>query len=328
MILADKIMEQRKRSGWSQEELADKLGVSRQAVSKWESAQSIPDLGRVVEMSRLFGVTTDYLLHDEVTEPGGPQVMEQASGLEPASGREDAPRHVSLEEASAFLRAKEETGPRIALGTAACILSPVPLLMLLAMAEAGLVTDKIAVVAGLVALMLLVTGAVVVFILCGTKTESWAYLEKEPIETAYGVAGMVRERMQASRERYIRCNVIGTVLCILSSLPLLCAALMTEDASIIIGMVCLLLAMVAAAVYLLVSVGVEHESCQKLLEEGDYSRQKKKLGWLPAVYWTTVTAIYLAYSLTTDAWDRSWIIWVLAGGLYGAVAAAMGALKK
>ena len=322
MILANKITEQRKRCGWSQEELADRLGVSRQAVSKWESAQSIPDLGRVVEMSRLFGVTTDYLLHDEVSEPGSPQVME------PVSGREDTPRHVSLEEASAFLRAKEETGPRIALGTAACILSPVPLLMLLAMAETGLIAEKIAVVAGLVALMLLVTGAVVVFILCGTKTETWAYLEKEPIETAYGVAGMVRERMQARRERYIRCNVIGTVLCILSSLPLLCAALMTEDAPIIIGMVCLLLAMVAAAVYLLVSVGVEHESCQKLLEEGDYSRQKKRLGWLPAVYWTTVTAICLAYSLITDAWDRSWIIWVLAGGLYSAVAAAMGALKK
>lgn len=44
MILADKIMEERKRNGWSQEELAEKLGVSRQAVSKWESAGSSPDL--------------------------------------------------------------------------------------------------------------------------------------------------------------------------------------------------------------------------------------------------------------------------------------------
>ena len=64
MILADKIVEQRKKIGLSQEELADKLGVSRQAVSKWEGAQSIPDLGRILELGRLFGVSTDYLLKD------------------------------------------------------------------------------------------------------------------------------------------------------------------------------------------------------------------------------------------------------------------------
>ena len=67
MILADKIIDLRKKNGWSQEELAEKLGVSRQAVSKWESAQVIPDLGRVLAMADLFSVTTDYLLRDENT---------------------------------------------------------------------------------------------------------------------------------------------------------------------------------------------------------------------------------------------------------------------
>ena len=65
MILAEKIMEERKKNGWSQEELAEKLSVSRQAVSKWESAQSIPDLQRVIQLSEIFGVSTDYLLKDE-----------------------------------------------------------------------------------------------------------------------------------------------------------------------------------------------------------------------------------------------------------------------
>ena len=50
MILADKIMENRKKNGWSQEELADKLGVSRQSVSKWEGAQSIPDMKKIVQL--------------------------------------------------------------------------------------------------------------------------------------------------------------------------------------------------------------------------------------------------------------------------------------
>ena len=66
MILADKIINERKKNGWSQEELAEKLNVSRQAVSKWEGAQSIPDLQRIVAMAELFGVSTDYLLKDEI----------------------------------------------------------------------------------------------------------------------------------------------------------------------------------------------------------------------------------------------------------------------
>ena len=66
MILADKIIELRKKAGWSQEELAAQLGVTRQSVSKWEGAQSVPDMEKVVQMSRLFGVTTDYLLKDEI----------------------------------------------------------------------------------------------------------------------------------------------------------------------------------------------------------------------------------------------------------------------
>ena len=70
MILADKIIEQRKKNGWSQEELAEKMDVSRQSISKWESAQSVPDMGRIVLLSQLFGVSTDYLLKDDPKGPG------------------------------------------------------------------------------------------------------------------------------------------------------------------------------------------------------------------------------------------------------------------
>ena len=62
MTIADRILELRKAKGISQEQLADCIGVSRQAVSKWESEQSIPDLDKVIIMSDFFEVTTDYLL--------------------------------------------------------------------------------------------------------------------------------------------------------------------------------------------------------------------------------------------------------------------------
>lgn len=69
MIFADKLIQLRKRSGWSQEELAEQLRVTRQSVSKWEGGQSIPDLDRLLALSQLFGVSTDYLLKDELELP-------------------------------------------------------------------------------------------------------------------------------------------------------------------------------------------------------------------------------------------------------------------
>ena len=60
MFRADKIINLRKKAGWSQEELAGRLGVTRQSVSKWEGAQSVPDIEKIVQLSRLFSVTTDY----------------------------------------------------------------------------------------------------------------------------------------------------------------------------------------------------------------------------------------------------------------------------
>lgn len=68
MILAEKIVFLRKRKGWSQEELADKLDISRQSVSKWELGASIPDLDKIIKLSDLFDVTTDYLLRDDAQE--------------------------------------------------------------------------------------------------------------------------------------------------------------------------------------------------------------------------------------------------------------------
>lgn len=62
MNIADRIQKLRKAKGISQEQFADVVGVSRQAVSKWESEQSIPDLEKVILMSDYFGVTTDYIL--------------------------------------------------------------------------------------------------------------------------------------------------------------------------------------------------------------------------------------------------------------------------
>ena len=106
MIFADKLIRLRKKAGWSQEELASRLDVSRQSVSKWESAQSIPDLEKIVRLSKLFGVTTDYLLKDEMTDEEMPK----------ESSKESEVRYVSMQEANRFMEIKEQTSKMIAYG--------------------------------------------------------------------------------------------------------------------------------------------------------------------------------------------------------------------
>ena len=68
MTLHEKIYELRKKNGLSQEALAESLGVSRQSVSKWETGEATPEVSKLLSLSKLFGVTTDYLLDDEAEE--------------------------------------------------------------------------------------------------------------------------------------------------------------------------------------------------------------------------------------------------------------------
>lgn len=65
MKLPDKIIKLRKANGWSQEDLAEKLNVSRQAISRWENGTALPDAQNVLQISKLFHVTTDYFLNDD-----------------------------------------------------------------------------------------------------------------------------------------------------------------------------------------------------------------------------------------------------------------------
>lgn len=68
MTLNEKIYELRKNAGYSQETLAEKTGVSRQSVSKWETGESVPEIDKIVALSKIFSVTTDYLLNDDYSE--------------------------------------------------------------------------------------------------------------------------------------------------------------------------------------------------------------------------------------------------------------------
>ena len=330
MILADKIIDLRKKAGWSQEELAEKLAVTRQSVSKWEGAQSIPDMDKVVQMSRLFGVTTDYLLKDEI-ETAEPTVTED--------DRRPPLRRVTIGEASDYLALRRAAAPRIALATMLCIFSPIALIGLAAVSELSVsifpIREDVAAGIGLCVLLVLVAVAVVLFMDCGNKAKEYDFLEKEPFETEYGVTGMVKERQKAFKPTYDRMNTIGTVLCVLSFVPLFAAmALMHEDFFMTMA-VCLLLAVVGIGVYFFVYGGTIYSSMEKLLEEGDYTRREKSqkniTGPVSVIYWLVATAIFMIYTFGPKGNGQprySWIIWAVAGVLYAAVLAGIKLIRN
>ena len=314
MILADKIIDLRKKAGWSQEELADKLGVSRQSVSKWEGAQSIPDMNKILQLSELFGVSTDYLLKDslEMAEP----VLSQDADTEGTT-------FVSMEEANAFIEYKLESAPRIALGVLLCILSPITLLILGGAQQSGrlAVTELQAGMIGLIVLLLMIAGAVLLFVLTGMKGSRYEYLERDALDTAYGVTGMVRERMQRSEAEHTRSVAIGVVLCVLAAIPLFVLILWRGEDELYGGLgVAAILTLVAIGVHTIVRASVPWEGYRMLLEEGDYTRAAKRSNRkYSGIYWGIVTAAYLAVSFTTNRWDMTWIVWPVAGVLYGVI---------
>lgn len=324
MILADKIMNLRKKAGWSQEELANQLNVTRQSVSKWEGAQSIPDLDKVIQLSRIFEVSTDYLLKEEVEEP---EYMPEEICSECA-----APvRRVSMEEASEYLRLRREAAPKIAAGTFLCIISPVCLLVLGALSEISMfgISEDMAGGIGVCIMLVLVTIAVVLFLSCDDKVKEFAYLDKEIFETEYGVTGMVIEKKKQFQDTYSSLNIKGTVLCILSMLPLFIAACIDYDVLSVMCL-CILIIIVGIGCIAFTYGGVIQGSMERLLQEGDYTRENKKrkdwIGPVSAIYWLIVTAIFFWYTYGPKGNGQpkySWFLWAMAGVLYGALIVAM-----
>ena len=315
MILADKIIQLRKKNGWSQEELAEKMNVSRQAVSKWEGAQTTPDLEKLLQLSKLFGVTTDYLLKDEL------ETEEYVDGT-----TDEGIRRVTLAEANAYLESRKRASWRIALATLLCIISIIPLLLLSAASELPTppLSGDLAGGIGILLLFPIIAAAVIIFVRTGLANEPFEFLEEESFETEYGVVGLARDVQKKMRPTHIKLNCIGVALCVLSPVPLLATAL-TENDFLSTVMLAVTLLVAGIGVMLFIIAGVRHASTQRLLRKGEF-RPVEKHGegvkeTVGTVYWALATTIYLAWSFLSGDWHITWIVWPIAGVLFAAVEA-------
>lgn len=330
MILADKIIDLRKKAGMSQEELAEKLGVSRQSVSKWEMAQSTPDLNRILKMSEIFGVTTDYLLKDKI-DLAKPEATANISIEDIHDETEPPLTYVSMKEANDFLSKNKKHAFFIALGVALCIVSVVPPILLEIFNNSAL-EDLSAVF-----MFLIIATAVGMFIFSGMSMKSFDFLKSQCIDTEYGIDGMVKSKKEQYQSRHIMMIVIGVMLCILSVVPAIIFGTafnnyVTDMLSSVLLFVC-----VAVGVFMIVNTSIIIGGYNVLLEEEGYSRDRKTrthidksslTGRIISAYWCIILAVYFAYSFTTWDFGRSWIIFPIAGVLTPVVTFIAKAIEK
>jgi len=319
MTLAEKILALRKRNQWSQEDLAEKLNVSRQSISKWESAAAVPDINRILELATLFGVTTDYLLKDD---------LEPAAQDTPATVTEaDTRTRIAAEEARDFIQSKAYAGKQIALGTVLCILSPVLLILFSGLEDAGKMSEVLAYGAGIIVLLSMVSAAVAVFIISSSKMKRFHSLLQNDFILMDDAMEMVKAQRASFENPYLVKIITGIVLCIFSVIPLIIAGILESPDLLMIMLTAVLFVIVSAGVYLLITASTVKDSYCQLLQEETFDpaekAEEKKVETFGSVYWPIVVAVYLGWSLTTNKWGITWIVWPVAALLFVGIVAAL-----
>ena len=312
MLLSEKIMSLRKRNGWSQEELAQQLGVSRQSVSKWESMASMPDIQKIMSMSELFGVSTDYLLKDELEELPVTAVVATATtaaatttdgadtatsdgiagtaastatgastGDNASTSKAVAPKlRVSLESATECLDAVARTSRPTSFAITLFILGPALLVSLATYSEDALNFDLTRIspdalgIAGMCLMMLFTAAGVGLLILQDMKLARFKQFKKASLELQYGVEAAIRRRAESTESlRYMQ-QAAGVCLTILSAIPFLIASYFGAGLTFAVGFLAAAI-LVSLGVYLLVYSGILRDGYRVLLQEGDFSHDEK-----------------------------------------------------
>lgn len=331
MIISEKIMSLRKKMGCSQEDLANELNVSRQSVSKWETGASIPDMNKVIQMSDLFGVTTDYLLRDnfddDLNQQAGIEHLVKTESIKKDYQSEDR-YYVTMEESDAYLEMERKNGLEIGFGVALCIWSSILVVILMSISESkpSVISEQVAESVGVTVLFIMIALAVYIFITRGGRSKKYNYIENEIIQLEYGVEASIKRKKETFDPVGTSQIAIGIGIILLGVIPTVVASSLSSN-EVYIGISAgLMLFFIGLGVMLIIRASVIKSSFKKLLEE-DYRRTeklvKKEIGWLSPVYFSVVTALYLGYSFITNRWDHSWIIWPVAGTLYSAIYAYM-----
>lgn len=235
-------------------------------------------------------------------------------------------RHISVREGEKYIEDMANFGHRIGIGVLMCILSPIPLLLM-----AGWTDSDLFAVAGVIVLLVIVAAAVGIFITTGMELSKYNYLHDEYFVLEPSAEAVFTHRRDEAREPFGKRIAFGVGLCILGAAPLLLIGTISDDDRLICIAAAFLLLVVAFGVYQFIRYGMPFGCFDTLLRKDDYAHWKKTrtlTDKIAGIYWPLVVAVYLGYSFITNDWGRSWIIWPVAGVLFGAIAGICSAVSK
>ncbi len=285
MEFYQKLKKIRKENGMSQEELADQLSVSRQAVSKWENGQGFPETEKLMQISSLFNVSLDYLLKEERSETAA----EEESGY-----------YASREMVEGFLLSKRQGALRIGIGVAVIISS----LIFTSISDGSF---------GDVLFLLGVAVGVGILVAQGFRPKRYEELETQPLVFDSAFLKEFRNANAVRRKRYGLLIVFGIAVIIASfaakvlvdSLPVASAAWAEAFLPPVWAFSVFLFIYAGSA---LNAEGIIADNASHLKEVED----DKRNGWIWAAVMPLTAMAYLAIGFLWDAWHPGWLVFPVA----------------
>ena len=252
MIFSEKITELRKRSGLTQEQFGDTIGVSRQAVSKWEMAQSVPDINKVMAIAEFFEVPVDFLLKDDLDLDYLENKPITVSSPDPAR------KVITLEEAQDYFATHKKTARLVIITIFLLVLSPVAGYFL------SLTENEKIVGIGIIIQIIFMLCAAVTIILAVWGEKRFKYFKERNREIDYGVKGVAEDYIKDFDRTRLTGILSGIVLLVLSVIPMLICAILEANAVLIVLGITLMLLMAAAGISCIVYVNMIYRSYLRL----------------------------------------------------------------
>lgn len=334
-MLAEKIYQLRKAKNWSQEDLAAKIGVSRQSVSKWERGEALPDLERMISLSDIFGVSIDDLIRsNKITEDEKEDLQSQAKTTTLQTDQETpltSLNEIDLASTHAYLQVKQVTSQSNAAACFLIIIGSGSFFALQMMADELPTAFWLQIIAWVILLASMAIASAS-FMQNQQLSEKYRWIETQPHQLGFQVEEILERDQRANREIWQKQTITGTSLCILSALPLvITSSILDDDLPIAISLLATI-ALISAGVYQLMRSADLKKGYQILLQgpqastrwgqSSDDDPEFKKdpiLAQVQNSYWGLVLVSYLTISFVFRAWAWSWILFVIAPFLFDLV---------